>query len=120
MCTRERYWEYEVCDEKAGSWGNQGIELSLSQWLAGGKVLVNYSVWYAHMFRTQGGDFSFPYKQRSRPVQKTKKYIRDKFVNFQHPKQIYPVSWLISRFWPVNGWTEEDLKKLKEYEKQKK
>lgn len=116
MCTRERYWEYEVCDEKAGSWGNQGIELALSQWLSGGKLIVNHNTWYAHMFRTQGGDFSFPYEQRGRAVQKTKKYIVDKFVKFQHPKQIHPVSWLLEKFWPVNGWEEKDLANLKEAE----
>ena len=116
VVSRENYWEYEVCDEKAGSWGNQGIEVALSAWLCGRKVLVNHNTWYAHMFRTQGGDFSFPYDQKGRAVQKTKAIIKDKFWNKKHPKQIHPVSWLVEKFWPVNGWTDEDLKKLKEEE----
>ena len=116
MCTREKYWEWEVCDEKAGSWGNQGLEVACAAWLSGGRVLVNQDTWYAHMFRTQGGDFSFPYEQRGRAVQKTKQYIKDKFWNIKHPMQKHPVSWLVKRFWPVNGWTEDDLKKLEQEE----
>ena len=117
MLTRKNYWDWEVCDERAGSWGNQGIEVSLSSWLTGHKVIVNMNTWFAHLFRTQGGDFSFPYHQSGRDVQRTKRYIRDKFWNFKHPNQVYPVSWLISRFWPVNGWSDKDLQKLKEEEK---
>lgn len=117
MCSRKNYWEYEVCDEKAGSWGNQGIEVALSAWLCGRKVLVNHKTWYAHMFRTKGGDFSFPYKQHGSEVAKTKQYIKDKYWNQKHPKQIHPVSWLVEKFAPVPGWSEEDIKKLEDYEK---
>ena len=104
-----------MCDEKAGSWGNQGIEVALSTWLSGGKVLVNSNTWYAHMFRTQGGDFGFTYEQKGRSVQKTKKYIKDKFWNMKNSTQKYPVSWLVERFSPVKGWSEEDLNKLKNH-----
>lgn len=117
MCSREKYWDLEICDEKAGSWGNQAIEVACSMWLSGGKVLVNVNTWYSHLFRTSGKDFGFPYHQSGRDVEKTKQYIKDKFWNFKHPKQIYPVSWLVEKFWPVDGWTDEDLKELKEYEK---
>jgi len=105
-----------MCDEKAGSWGNQGIELALSTWLCGRKVLVNHDTWYAHMFRTQGGDFSFPYHQGGRQVQNTKNYIKDKFWNMKHPLQKYPVSWLIEKFSPIPGWDDNKIKQLKEQE----
>ena len=113
MCTRENYWKWDVCDEKSGSWGNQGIELACATWLSGGRVLCYHGTWYAHMFRTQGGDFGFPYEQRGRQVQKTKNYIKDKFWNKKHPTQIYPLNWLVKKFYPENGWTEDDLNKLK-------
>ena len=113
MLTRKNYWDWEVCDEKAGSWGNQGIEIALSTWTSGHRVLVNHNTWYAHMFRTQGGDFSFPYRNKGNDVKRTKDYIKDKFWNFKHSKQIYPVSWLVERFMPVPNWTKEDLNKLK-------
>lgn len=112
MSTRHNYWKYELCDERAGSWGNQGIELACSAWLSGLRVLVNHKTWYAHLFRTAGGDFGFPYEQSGRAVEKTKKYIKDKFWDKKHSKQIHPVSWLIEKFMPVADWTEEKIKQL--------
>lgn len=105
MLTKENYWKWEVCDEKAGSWGNQGIEVALATWTNGGRVLVNHNTWYAHMFRTQGGDFSFPYENKGKDVQKTKHYIKNKYWGKD-------IKWLLEKFWPIKGWTEEDLKKL--------
>lgn len=114
MLTRDKYWELNVCDEKFGSWGSQGIEVAVKTWLSGGQVLVNHNTWYAHMFRTQGGDFSFPYKISNSDQKKAQEHARDLFFNNKWEKQIHPLSWLIEKFWPVKGWAEEDLKKLKE------
>ena len=116
MATREKYWELELCDEELGSWGNQGIEVAVKTWLSGGKVIVNHDTWYAHMFRTQGGDFSFPYKQSGREVARCKAKVRDLFWKNKWDKSIHPLSWLVERFWPVKGWTDEALKALKETE----
>lgn len=113
MATREKFWEWKLSDEDVGNWGNQGIELACSAWLSGGRVLCNHKTWYAHMFRTQGGDFSFPWSAKESNIQETKKNVWDKFLNMKHPTQIYPVSWLVEKFWPIPGWTDEDLKKLK-------
>lgn len=113
MLTRENYWKWGVSDENAGSWGNQGIEVACATWLTGHRVLVNHKTWYAHMFRTQGGDFSFPWPASGTETQKTKKYIKNKFWKKKHKGQIYPVSWLVEKFWPVKGWTENDLKAIK-------
>jgi len=117
MAHRDKYWEWELSDETLGNWGNQGIELACAGWLSGGRVLVNHKTWYAHLFRTQGGDFGFPWHNKGRDTENTKNKVWEKFVGFKHPTQKYPVSWLVERFWPVKGWTEEDLQKLKEREK---
>lgn len=114
MMTRDKYWELNICDEEAGNWGNQGIEVACKTWLTGGRVLCNHNTWYAHMFRTQGGDFSFPWPNSGRETRKTKEKIKDDIWNNKLPNQKYPVSWLVEKFWPVPGWTEEDLKKIKE------
>lgn len=114
MLTREKYWELEVCDENFGSWGSQGIEVAAKTWLSGGSVMINKKTWYAHMFRTQGGDFSFPYPISGRDQAKAKNYARELFFNNNWPKQTRPLSWLVEKFWPVKGWSEEDLRKLKE------
>ena len=113
MATRKNYWKLKLCDESFGSWGNQGIEVACKTWLSGGRVLVNHRTWYAHMFRTQGGDFSFPYPQSGRGVQRTKKATWEFFNNGNWHLQKYPVSWLVEKFWPVKGWTEKDLMNLK-------
>lgn len=113
MLTREKYWELNICDESLGNWGNQGIETACKTWLSGGRVLVNHNTWYAHMFRTQGGDFSFPWENKGKDVQRTKNKVKKLFWENRWPKQVYPLSWLVEKFWPVKGWTDEDLKKLK-------
>lgn len=113
MLTREKYWELNICDEGLGNWGNQGIEVAVKTWLSGGRVLVNHDTWYAHMFRTQGGDFGFPYKLNGNDVTRTKQKVKDLFFNNKWPNQIHDLSWLLERFWPVMGWTDENLAKLK-------
>lgn len=112
MATREKYWELKLCEEELGNWGNQGIELACKTWLSGGRVLVNHNTWYAHMFRTQGQDFSFPYDLSGREVSRTKRGIADMFFGNSWSKQKRPLSWLIKRFWPILGWSQESLNKL--------
>jgi hypothetical protein len=116
MLTRKKYWELGVCDEKFGGWGSQGIEVACKTWLSGGRVLVNHKTWYAHMFRTQGGDFSFPYSISGKDQKKAQKYAKDLFFKNKWSKQIHPLSWLLEKFWPVKGWTDKDLKNIKKYD----
>jgi glycosyltransferase involved in cell wall biosynthesis len=112
MCSKEKWREWDIGGEELGNWGNQGIQVACATWLSGGRVLVNHNTWYAHMFRTQGGDFSFPWPNSGRETQKTKNNVKDLFWNFKHPKQIYPVSWLVRKFMPVADWNEEKIKAI--------
>ena len=116
MLTREKYWELGIADEALGSWGSQGIEVAVKTWLSGGRVMVNQKTWYAHMFRTQGGDFGFPYHLSGNQVEHAKKSVKDLFFNNKWDKQIRPLSWLLEKFWPVLGWTQEQLDELKSKE----
>lgn len=118
MMTRDRYWELNVCDETLGSWGNQGIEVACKTWLSGSRVVVNHTTWYAHLFRTKT-NFGFPWPVSGKQQDKTKKRVKDLIWNCKWDKQIHPVSWLVERFWPVKGWSDEDLARLKESEKAK-
>lgn len=111
MMSRERYLEYMPFREQFGSWGNEGLEMACREWLSGGKVIVNHKTWYAHLFRTQGAEFGFPYPQSGREVQKTKKVISNMLFQNRFPKQIRPLSWLINRFSPVPDWHDEKGKK---------
>ena len=125
MLSKDKF--FELLGTDYGSWGNQGLEVACATWLSGGRVLVNHKTWYAHMFRTQGGDFGFPYEMGGNEVKRTKDAVKDLFWQGKHPKQVHPVSWLVEKFLPIHGgnsdraggeyqWTDEDLKKLKELE----
>jgi len=102
MVTRDKWFELNICDEAHGSWGQQGTEVACKTWLSGGKVKVNHKTWYAHMFRTQGGDFGFPYPNPG--VLKARKISRDLWLNNKWDKAIHPLSWLIDKFSPIPDW----------------
>jgi hypothetical protein len=119
MLTREKYWELGICDESFGSWGSQGIEVACKTWLSGGRVVCNHKTWYAHLFRTQGGDFGFPYSLSGNQVQEAKSYAREIFFNNKWNKAVKPLSWLIEHFYPIPNWSDEDIQKLKEQENAK-
>ena len=118
VITRDKYFELDICDDEMfGTWGSQGIEVACKTWLSGGEVRCNLNTWYAHMFRTQGGDFSFPYSLSGSQVRKAKMKAKEVFFNNRWPQQKYPLSWLVKKFWPVRGWTQKDLDELVANEK---
>jgi len=100
MLTRDKYWELNICDEAHGSWGQQGVEVACKTWLSGGRVIVNKKTWYAHMFRTQGGDFGFPYPNHG--ITKAREYSKELWYGNKWPKAIYPLQWLVDKFDPPN------------------
>lgn len=102
MVTKDKYFDLGLCDELHGSWGQQGVEVACKTWLSGGRVMVTKKTWYAHMFRTQGGDFSFPYPNPG--INKARQYSRDLWIGNRWDKAIHPLSWLIDKFAPVPGW----------------
>lgn len=104
MLTREKYWELNICDEKHGSWGQQGVEVALKTWLSGGRVMCLHSTWYSHLFRTQGGDFSFPYPNSGVDQEKAREYSRNLWLNDSWDKAIHPLQWLLDKFAPVQDW----------------
>lgn len=107
MMTRDKYWQLGVCEETFGSWGQQGVEVACKTWLSGGRVLTNKRTWYAHMFRTQGGDFGFPYPLSQKQVSKAREYSRELFLYNKWPQQVYPLSWLLDKFAPLPDWHDK-------------
>lgn len=112
MLTREKYWELDICDEKHGSWGQQGVEVAMKTWLSGGQLMVNKNTWYAHMFRTQGGDFGFPYPLSGSDVEKARKYSRWLWEEGNWKPAKHDLKWLLDKFYPVPDWHDETDKKL--------
>jgi hypothetical protein len=116
MMHRDRYWELGGMDEKTGSWGQMGVEVALKSVLSGGQHVVTKKTWYSHMFRTQGGDFGFPYHMSGRDQEAARKYSRWLWMGNNWPKSIHKLSWYIEKFWPVPDWSEKDLDSLKAME----
>jgi len=109
MATRKKFFELGLCDEAFGSWGSQGIEVAVKTWLSGGKVMCYHKTWYAHLFRTQGKDFSFPYENPHSGAVKAQEHARKLFFDNKWPGQVHPLSWLLERFWPVPGWSQANF-----------
>lgn len=116
MITREKYWEWNICDEDTfNSWGQQGVEVALKTWLNGGQVMVNKKTWYAHMFRTQGGDFTFPYSNPQSKIDENREKSRKMFIDGEW-KGKYDLNWLLEKFRPVPDWhfqVQDKIKKTK-------
>jgi glycosyltransferase involved in cell wall biosynthesis len=105
MMEREHYWSIEGLDEKMGSWGSMGTEISLKNWTSGGEVKVNKRAWFAHFFRV--GGIGFPYPDGGRKERAVARN-NDLWLNNKWSKQIYPLSWVIQKFSPVPDWGEDN------------
>lgn len=120
MMTREKYWELNICDENWGSWGGQGAEVALKTWLSGGEVKINKKTWYAHLFRTQGGDFGFPYPNPGNEQKKAKDSLRDTFLNDKWPLAKIKLNDLLEKFAPVPDWHDTTVRENRTVGKPKK
>lgn len=100
MCTKEKYVELDLCSEEFHSWGQQGVEVACKTWLSGGRVLCNRRTWYAHMFRTKGGDFGFPYANPQDKVNENRELSRELFMKGKWSKATRPFQWLLDKFNP--------------------
>lgn len=109
---RERYWEIDGLDEAHGSWGQMGSEIACKSWLSGGRLVCNKKTWYSHLFRTQPG-FQFPYPISHSQTAHARSYSQEFWRGNKWPKAKHPLSWLLEKFWPVPGWTEEELRQQK-------
>jgi ribosomal protein L37E len=120
LLTRRKYWELNICDEAAAGksgWGQQGVEVALKTWLSGGQVMCLHTTWYAHMFRTQGGDFSFPYHLPHSDQEFARQFSQDLWLNDKWPQAVHKLEWLLEKFKPVPYW--HDTKLVDPFELQK-
>jgi glycosyltransferase involved in cell wall biosynthesis len=118
MLTKKKYFELDICSEDFNSWGQQGVEVACKTWLSGGRVIVNMKTWYAHMFRTRGGDFGFPYHNPQNKVNENRELSRELFQRDKWPQAIRKFQWILDKFnppdWQVNDkgiiyYTSSDL-----------
>lgn len=100
MLTKELYFALDICSEEFHSWGQQGVEVACKTWLSGGRVMVNMKTWYAHMFRTKGGDFGFPYSNPQNKVNENRELSRELFQRDKWPLATRKFQWLLDKFNP--------------------
>ncbi|MEK7180368.1 MAG: glycosyltransferase family 2 protein, partial [Patescibacteria group bacterium] len=100
MLTKEKYFELDICSEDFNSWGQQGVEVACKTWLSGGRVIVNMRTWFAHMFRTRGGDFGFPYSNPQVKVNENRELSRELFQKDKWPKATRTFQWILDKFNP--------------------
>lgn len=118
MLTRDKWWELEICSEDFNSWGQQGVEVACKTWLSGGRVLVNRTTWYAHLFRTNnfGG---FPYDNPGDKVNENRELSRELFERNKWKGAKHPFSWLIQKFHPPEWKLEGPTKGILYYSQNK-
>lgn len=104
FCKREWNDYIGLLDEKVGSWGNVGIEISLRTWLCGGRQTATKKAWQAHFFRKDEG--GFPYPMNGRNVARAHRYTRENyyFKDDAFKNQCRPFRWLIEKFAPIPQW----------------
>jgi glycosyltransferase involved in cell wall biosynthesis len=121
LMERKRFKWLGGFDERHGSWGNYGAELACKSWLSGGRMVTNLDTSIAHLFRTgnfaRSGQSSWPYPITQTQIDAARNYSRDIWFNNKWEKQKYPLSWLLEKFWPIPGWTDDDLKRQKDRER---
>lgn len=108
---REHFLSLGCLDEQHGSWGQMGTELACKYWLSGGRMVVNKHAWYAHLFRTQGGDFSFPYPLTGVEQDAARKHSAWLWREGNWPLAKHDLHWLVTRFNPP-GWKKEEIDAL--------
>lgn len=91
---REKYWEWNLCDEKLGSWGFQCVEVGLKAWMAGARVVTNTNCFYGHWFRNKLTGEQRYSEQEARKVQKKlKKQFPLEDIKWIAKKFNFPCDW---------------------------
>ena len=102
LMEREQFWGL---DEKHGTFGQEGVEISCMTWLSGGKVLVNKNTWYAHWNRGKSS-YSLGANEKKRSMSRSiELWMGDKWPYAKRKFQ-----WLIDHFSPVPGWPVKKMR----------
>ena len=85
-------------DERHGTFGQEGVEISCMTWLSGGRFLVHKGTWYAHWNR---GQSTYSLGAREKPKSIEHSHWLWEGNNWKHAR--YGFDWLIEKFHPP-GW----------------
>jgi glycosyltransferase involved in cell wall biosynthesis len=112
---REHFFKLGALDETHGSWGQMGTELACKYWLSGGRMVVNKNTWYAHLFRTQGGDFTFPYPMSGGDQARARARSNHLWLGGNWPLATRSLESLVQQF--PGAWKEEKANAVSGHER---
>jgi hypothetical protein len=67
-------------------------------------VVRDKKTWYAHLHK--GKQYGTSFKLSKRVKYDVEEKIVDFWMNNKWPKQTRNFSWLVNKFWPLEGWPE--------------
>jgi glycosyltransferase involved in cell wall biosynthesis len=102
-------------DQKWGPFWCESQELAFRSILTGGKYMVNKKTWYAHLHK--GKKYGRGYNMKNGWLTQGRNMAMRFFAGERvWEDQKYPLSYLIEKFMPMPGWTQEEINKLKKRE----
>jgi glycosyltransferase involved in cell wall biosynthesis len=95
--------------ETYGNFAQDQEEIGLKYWLGGGEVKVIKKTWYAHLSKREHhystGLYNRQYKKQKHTL-KHHIWSTKHWMNNEEPNMMYPLGWLIEKFWPVPTWPD--------------
>jgi len=87
-----------------GGWAQDAEEISYSTWMTGGRMVVNKLTWYAHLHK--GQKYGRMYFMNKHELTRAYIYSFDYWMNNRLPNRVHDFDWIIDKFWPIPGWSE--------------
>jgi len=93
-------------EDTYGSFAAEQLEIGLKYWLSGGAIKTLKGTWYGHLKKQS-------VRYRADPFARKKDFRHNWYWSAKHwlrneePGMIYPLSWLLEKFWPVPTWPED-------------
>lgn len=96
-----------MSEEGYGQFAQEAQEIGNKTWLGGGKLMTNKKTYYAHLHKGKTYGRMYHVTNFDQENVKAINWSAQHWMNNEEPNMIYPISWLIERFWPVPTWPED-------------
>lgn len=117
MSMKHWNWLGNMSEVGYGTFSQEPQEIGNKTWLGGGKIMTNKKTWYAHLHK--GSQYGRMYSIGKHEVVQGHIYSAEYWMNNSWEKQVYPIEWLVDKFWPVPKWPDNWRDLLEEWRKQK-
>ena len=118
---KRKYWDKIIGpldDQNYGHFAQESQEVLFRSWLSGGEVKVNKNCSYAHLHKGSkwGKNYGFSneqYRKHTASIEKGRLFCNDFWLNNRWDKRIHDFEWLVGKFMPMSGWSEDWKEQLK-------